>query len=366
MTATGDKRSANPCWPTSITRIEPDRIEIAGTPIGELIGRTTIPEAVHLLIRGAFPEPHKIEEISWAFFQGSTLPLPAVRALPGEEVSRILARRLLADKALSKRRTEQRTGGECGITAFCLGRIFRSIGSILGTLHAWKDADPEEPFSHHLYRIFSGKSRVREPEAGLLEAMTVACIDHGLTPPSTQVCRIAASVRSPYEVALTQGIACISAIHGGASARAAEFFLPFQRQRGKAPLNPSLLLEAMTQELLNCGKRVPGLGHRFHATDPRWEALHREADRAGIAATCVQALTLAPAALARIAGPHLPVNVDGAIGAIIADMGLRPAAATLTFILGRVAGLSAHYFEEVGSFPPMRRINFEKAVYRGG
>jgi citrate synthase len=57
------------------------------------------------------------------------------------------------------------------------------------------------------------------------------------------------------------------------------------------------------------------------------------------------------------------MNVDGVIGAIVADMGLSPMVATLVFILGRVAGLSAHYFEEVNTFPPMRWIHFAEAVY---
>jgi len=37
----------------------------------------------------------------------------------------------------------------------------------------------------------------------------------------------------------------------------------------------------------------------------------------------------------------------------------------VVFILGRVAGLSAHYFEEVNTFPAMRWINFAEAVYVG-
>jgi citrate synthase len=61
----------------------------------------------------------------------------------------------------------------------------------------------------------------------------------------------------------------------------------------------------------------------------------------------------------------LPINVDGVIGAIVADMGLDPIIAKALFIWGRVAGLSAHYFEEVASQPEMRRINFEQAVYKG-
>ncbi len=61
----------------------------------------------------------------------------------------------------------------------------------------------------------------------------------------------------------------------------------------------------------------------------------------------------------------LPINVDGVIGAIIADLGLPEALAKAVFILGRIAGLTAHYFEEVSLFPPMRRINFSQAKYAG-
>ena len=69
--------------------------------------------------------------------------------------------------------------------------------------------------------------------------------------------------------------------------------------------------------------------------------------------------------LKAVRGINLPVNVDGVIGAIIADMNLDPKLAKALFIYGRVAGLSAHYFEEITTQPPMRRINFGEAVYRG-
>jgi citrate synthase len=69
--------------------------------------------------------------------------------------------------------------------------------------------------------------------------------------------------------------------------------------------------------------------------------------------------------LKEVRGMSLPINVDGVIGAIIGDMKLNPKFAKALFILGRVSGLSAHYFEEIGTQPPMRRINFSEAVYRG-
>jgi citrate synthase len=62
---------------------------------------------------------------------------------------------------------------------------------------------------------------------------------------------------------------------------------------------------------------------------------------------------------------NLPINVDGVIGAITADMGIKPILAKAIFIFGRVVGLAAHYFEEVQTQAPMRRIVFEQAEYKG-
>jgi len=61
----------------------------------------------------------------------------------------------------------------------------------------------------------------------------------------------------------------------------------------------------------------------------------------------------------------LPINVDGVIGAITADMKLSPLLAKIIFIFGRIVGLAAHYFEEVQTQSPMRRIVFEQAEYKG-
>jgi citrate synthase len=193
----------------------------------------------------------------------------------------------------------------------------------------------------------------------------VACIDHGFTPPSTQVCVIAASARVPYEVALAQAVSTISDVHGGASGRAAEFFSDLSKTQRDAGTDLPEVLEKRMTEFLEAGRRIPGLGHRVHTADPRCNALWEVAEETAVARECVQASRLTETIFSRIRGRSLPSNVDGVIGAIVADMGLPPVAATLVFILGRIAGLSAHYFEEIGSFPPMRWIDFDEAVYRG-
>ena len=44
-------------WPTCITRIAPNEIDIRGYPVDELMGRLTYSEAVYLLLRGELPTP---------------------------------------------------------------------------------------------------------------------------------------------------------------------------------------------------------------------------------------------------------------------------------------------------------------------
>ena len=44
-------------WPTSLTRIAPNEIEVRGYPVDELMGRLTYSEAVYLLLRGELPSP---------------------------------------------------------------------------------------------------------------------------------------------------------------------------------------------------------------------------------------------------------------------------------------------------------------------
>jgi len=358
-----DRPARNKGWTTSITRIESNLVEIAGHPIAEIVEGRSLLETTHLLIKKTFPDELQLRELREICCKAASLPPPPVPRLEYENISKTLAKHLLADEEIAKHPAEG-LEGECRRTVFCLGRVIRTIDSILASGRASEPPDPNEPFSHWLYRVFTGDPHVGEERGRILQALVVACIDHGVTPPSTQVCRLAASARVPYEVALAQGVGGISDVHGGASGQAAAFFIRYSKKQKETGMDPSDVLKGLMEETLSEGKRVPGLGHRIHTEDPRCDILWSVAEETGVAAQCVQALKSAPSIFSRVRKVSLPVNVDGVIGAIVADMGLSPDVATLVFLLGRVAGLSAHYFEEVETFPVMRWINFGDAVYR--
>jgi citrate synthase len=50
----------------------------------------------------------------------------------------------------------------------------------------------------------------------------------------------------------------------------------------------------------------------------------------------------------------MTINIDGALAAVLYDMGFPPAFARLIFIISRVAGLTAEVMEELTRERPMR------------
>jgi citryl-CoA lyase len=61
----------------------------------------------------------------------------------------------------------------------------------------------------------------------------------------------------------------------------------------------------------------------------------------------------------------LPINVDGAIGAILADLGMDPTAFNGIFMIARTPGLVAHVIEEHNREKPMRHIDPVNHSYDG-
>ena len=109
-------------------------------------------------------------------------------------------------------------------------------------------------------------------------------------------------------------------------------------------------------------RRLPGLGHRVHTTDPRVKALFDMARVEGVAGDGIAFMeALESEARARI--KPLPMNIDGALAAVLHDLGFTPPAGRFLFIVGRVAGLTAEVAEEYAREKPMR-IKFD-VVYDG-
>ncbi len=200
--------------------------------------------------------------------------------------------------------------------------------------------------------------------ARLMDAILVSSIDHGATPPSALAARTLASTGATLSASVAAGIASINRHHGGAIEDCARQLKAVADRAAREFIS---LDEAATRTLAamrEADERMPGFGHRLHTKDPRTARLFELAREAGVDGVHMQAARAVEKAFAE-AKKSLPINVDGAIGAILADLRINPAAFNGIFMIARTPGLVAHVIEEQTREKPMRRIDPVNHGYDG-
>ncbi len=359
-----EAKPEKPSWGTLVTKVEPNLLMISGYMLTDLIEHATFLETAYLLVAGKLPEEGIAEQLAEKAVEAVKRDSPQVEFGENEDISKYLAKCVMMDAHIPK--LPQKTKKEkVEKTIFTIGRMARYLFSARNNLAGVERASSTEPFSYTIFRALTGENNVVPAHADMLEKMVIASVDHGVTPPSTQAALIVSSARGEYEQAIAAGISAITNVHGGAGAAAAVFFARCIDRAEHDGIDTRKATQMTIEEIISSGKRIKGLGHRVHTEDPRRDALWKAAKQNNISSQCVEISTFVGEVFKKLRGMNLPINVDGVIGAIVADMKLPPSTAKALFVYGRVAGLSAHYFEEISCQPEMRRIDFAQAVYKG-
>jgi citrate synthase len=225
------------------------------------------------------------------------------------------------------------------------------------------------PFPAVVHLLYTGELP-DGPTARLIDAVMVASIDHGAGAPSVLAARTAVSGGATLQAAAAAGLLTLGDFHGAAvdaSMQAIAAVVDDVATRGRA--RGGALADAADRLVVARraeGRRVPGFGHRLHRRrDPRIERLFAVAREAGVAGDHLAAATAIEAALARSAGRPVPVNIDGAMAAILGEVGFPSDLGNALFIASRVAGILAHASEERRTMPPMRRVDPADHTYHG-
>src|SRR5881392_937432 len=200
--------------------------------------------------------------------------------------------------------------------------------------------------------------------ARLMDAILVSSIDHGATPPSALAARTVASTGAALSAAVAAGIMSINRHHGGAIEDCARQLKAIADRAARESISLDEAASRTLAMMREAGERMPGFGHRLHTKDPRTARLFELAREAGVDGAHMQAARAVEKAFAD-AKKSLPINVDGAIGAILADLGMNPAAFNGIFMIARTPGLIAHVLEEQTRERPMRRIDPVNHGYDG-
>jgi citrate synthase len=204
-----------------------------------------------------------------------------------------------------------------------------------------------------------------EKEAKMIDAMLVSSIDHGVTPPSCLSARTIASTGAPLNAAVAGGILAISKHHGGAIEDCMKVIQEAVRRKRETNKTEDEMAALVIKEYKEKNRRLPGFGHRIHTKDPRTTKLFQIASQLGIAGENVGMTKAIEDAMEKENGKRLPVNVDGAIAALLCEMNFPSELANAFFMLARFPGLVAHVYEEQTRMKPMRFINPKDHEYDG-
>jgi citrate synthase len=221
-------------------------------------------------------------------------------------------------------------------------------------------------FADAVYLLLMGE--LPTPTIGrMLNAVLVSSLDHGVTPPSTLAARNVATSGAPLKDCVAAGILAFGRHHGGDIETCMRFL-----DRGLTLVRGGVTMDQAADQLIGeCVREKqapPGFGHRFHTRDPRAARLFQmalELEVEGEHVRMMRALEHALAAREAEMGRHLPVNVDGAIAAVCADLGFAYDLGNAIFLISRLPGLIAHAHEERTRQSPMRQIDPKDHDYDG-
>lgn len=212
----------------------------------------------------------------------------------------------------------------------------------------------DHSFVESIYLLLKGELP-SEKQTKMFDAMLTSVIDHGPGVASTMNARISASARNPLHTSVAAGLLGLGERHGTVIEQAMHFFYTHKNE----PDVVQLLKDMKARK-----EFVMGYGHKiFKEKDPR--AVHllelaRELDFFG--EHCAFAFEI-ETGLKEISSAALPLNADGAIAAILCDMGFDERMGNGIFVIARVPGLVAHIVEERTNDEGIRRIPQEDIEY---
>ena len=223
-------------------------------------------------------------------------------------------------------------------------------------------------FADAVYLLLMGE--LPSPAIGrMLNAVLVSSLDHGVTPPSTLAARNVATSGAPLKDSVAAGILAFGRHHGG-DIESCMRFLDAGLTLVRSGSTLQQAAETLIDDCMRDGQNPPGFGHRFHTRDPRAARLFQmalELELEGEHVRMIRAAERALEARQDKTGRPLPVNVDGAIAAVCADLGFEYDLGNAIFLISRLPGLIAHAHEAFAAHPCARssKDHYDESQHAG-
>jgi citrate synthase len=219
-------------------------------------------------------------------------------------------------------------------------------------------------FGQMVYLLFKGELPTQN-QGRMIEAILTSSVDHGVTPPSVLSALTVTSTGAGLNSAIAAGILSISRFHGGAIEDCMYLLKDTINLMAKENLDTSEAAKKIIINYRERGKKLSGFGHRLHTDDPRTTKLFKLAEEYSMSGKYVAIALSIQNMLEENLGKKLPINVDGAIAAVLCEMNFDPKLANAFFMIARLPGMVAHIIEERTRYKPMRKIDASNYEYDG-
>lgn len=201
-------------------------------------------------------------------------------------------------------------------------------------------------FTDYFWLLVLGE-RPTDVQRTVTNACLVAIAEHGLVP-SVQAARMTlAAAPEAWQGAMSAGLLGMGSVVAGSSETAGRYLVEIVEDGRNSGDDITVAARRSLEALKAKRAKVPGLGHPQHNTgDPRANVLLKLADELGVSGDYVACLRAIGKEAPEIMKRPLPINVSGAIPALMLDAGWPIDAMKGIPLLARAAGLVAHLYEE--------------------
>jgi citryl-CoA lyase len=219
-------------------------------------------------------------------------------------------------------------------------------------------------FTQVIFLLWKGELPSKKEEA-VFNTILISAIEHGITPPSITAARIAYSGSGQFNSAIAAGILAIGQHHGGAMEGCAQLLQTHCDEEFKGK-QEAIIAQHIVDNMMERKQRIPGFGHKVYTdADPRAQKILDAAKKNGFSGRYVETIKAIESYLEKKKGKKLCINIDGAIAAVMLEMGFDWKLGRGFFIMARTAGIIAHVHEESQKEKPFRRLEDKETTYLG-
>ena len=201
-------------------------------------------------------------------------------------------------------------------------------------------------FTSYFWLLVAGEEPT-EIQKRYANATLAAIAEHGLVPSVIASRMTYAAAPEAFQGAVAAGLLGCGSVVLGSSERAGLFISDIVIEAETTGQSIDAVAEKAVVDLRKVKAAIPGFGHPQHSGgDPRANLLLAMAKEDGIENKHITALKAVEDHIPAVLGRPLPINVSGAIPAVMLDVGFPREALKGISILARTAGLIGHLQEE--------------------